>query len=249
MGLAEDLIRESIKSIPQTPEDAYSSTRPGDPNEIIIPIETLALGNMWDRLIGFGSDRTLEDLVNEVDAKGKEANSKVAPRSFIGAIVRYLRTLFLYGDFREKDNDAIYNTKLGNRDIDDAGEYPPGVQGLKTGTLQGSVLYNRIENTIKYFAKKTQEIFKLIDSINTRLETIKEELANFGTTYKNDKEKNEENSTKTSEDLTKLIEEVNALKTQSANATESIRLIQQSYSEEFRLIKDDIKKIIAKYPI
>ena len=74
-------------------------------------------------------------------------------------------------------------------------------------------------------------------------------MANFGTTYKNDKEKNEENSTKTSEDLTKLIEEVNALKTQSANATESIRLIQQSYSEEFRLIKDDIKKIIAKYPI
>jgi prefoldin subunit 5 len=157
----------------------------------------MVLGNIWDRIIGFAG--TLKDLEKDVDPKG--GLTTVAERSFIGAIIKYLKTLFNYGNLREKDEDPIYNGTFRKPDID---TYDKGTDGLKSGTLEGSVLYNRVENTIEYFSTKTKFMFEEMDTMKQSIVTLTSGLTGLQENVSKGQEENEKKQESTGNDISDI---------------------------------------------
>lgn len=193
---ADQMMNDIKDLIPKTPEESRAASRA---NPVGQWFEDFSSGNMFERIHGFEGTESL--YVGLVDKKG--GSDLVAPKSYLGAIAQFIRAMFSYGDDSLKDEDPIYNTREGNPDIDTGGSSTPS-----TTSLEGSVLYTRVENIFKYYSSKTKWMISETDGLRELLERLETQLQGFQQQNQEDKQGQEEKNEEVGTNLEKLTKDL-----------------------------------------
>lgn len=165
MAFLDDLMDMVQPHIPKTCEDSHAKSQV---NPVGQRFNDYTIGNFFERVHGYNGTEVL--YTGHVVTLG--GNDKVATNSYLGVIARYFKAVFSYGDDSAVDADPIYNVRESKPDIVTGGTSIPNIN-----SLEGSVLYTRVENIFAYFSTKTKWIINETDGVKDDIVRIDAELA------------------------------------------------------------------------
>lgn len=198
---ADQMMNDIKDLIPKTPEESRAASRS---NPVGQWFEDFSSGNMFERIHGYEGTENL--YAGLVDKKG--GSDLVTPTSYLGVIAKFVRAVFTYGDDSTADADPIYNTREGKPDITTGGSNVPN-----TTSLQGSVLYTRIENIFKYFSSKTQWMLTETDGLRGLLAQLEQDFQDFMSQAQQQSTSQQSTNQQTSTSLQSIQDDIDNIKT------------------------------------
>ena len=237
-------IMDSVKDLlPKTAEDARAASRSNPQGQWF---EDFTAGNTFERIHGFDGSETLYSGL--VDKKG--GKDTVTTTSYLGAIAKFLRAIFSYGDDSAKDGDPIYNVREGKPDIATGGSNTPN-----TTSLEGSVLYTRIENIFKYFSDKTKWMLTETDGVRGLIQQLEQDFRAFISQASQQSSSQQNTNQQTSTSLQTIQDEIDKLKTRLDTVEKNINTtngdlgsLRNTTNQKFSQIDAEIVAIKAKLP-
>jgi outer membrane murein-binding lipoprotein Lpp len=208
---AQDIMNTIKDLIPKTPEESRAASRS---NPVGQWFEDFSSGNMFERIHGYDGTETL--YAGLVDPKG--GKDTVTTQSYLGVVAKFVRAIFTYGDDSAKDADAIYNTREGKPDIVTGGTNSPN-----TTSLEGSVLYTRVERIFKYYSAKTQWMIVQTDGLRAMITRLENELVNFQNEAQQSNTNQQQTNSSTTNSLQTIQQDITDLKAKATKLENDIK--------------------------
>lgn len=196
MGYVDDVMDLVQKHIPKTPEESLAKSQENPVNQ---RFNDYAIGNFFERIHGFNGGETLYS--GHVVTKG--GSDKVTSDSYLGVIAQFFRAVYRYGDDSAKDGDPIYNGREGKSDITTGGNSIPSLN-----SLEGSVLYTRIENIFDYFSTKTTWMLEQTDGVKGLFNKLDQQFRQFINQSQQSNNQQQQTNNNTSASLTQMQQDI-----------------------------------------